>query len=85
MIQDSLYSDLVYAAEVDDNGRTIEPNLYTKDINLDSNQIDAFFNSDNVIIDIEMNTSNTENSSVKLYTDYEIFFSLGALININSN
>ncbi|MAJ98975.1 MAG: hypothetical protein CBE48_000795 [Flavobacteriales bacterium TMED288] len=85
LIQDSLYSDLVYAAEVDDNGRTIEPNLYTKDINLDSNQIDAFFNSDNVIIDIEMNTSNTENSSVKLYTDYEIFFSLGALININSN
>ena len=84
LIQDSLYSDLVYAAEIDDNGRTIEPNLYSKDINLDSNQIDAFFNSDNVIIDIEMNTSNTENSSVKLYTDYEIIFSNLAK-HLNSN
>lgn len=79
-VHDSLVFDLLQAAEVDENGRTIQAHVYDSSIGLDSDQIDALFNSNQALLDIKLNSYDYENSAIRLYTDYQFVISAGVLL-----
>ena len=83
LVLDSLDVEILDAAEVDEDGRTISANIYDSNIILDSGQIDALFNSNRVLLDIKMNSYDYENTAVKLYTDYQFKIAVGAILELN--
>tara|TARA_B100000963_G_scaffold9030_1_gene7132 strand:- start:1486 stop:3576 length:2091 start_codon:yes stop_codon:yes gene_type:complete len=83
LVLDSLDVQILDAAEVDEDGRTISANIYDSNITLDSGQIDALFNSNRAILDIKMNSYDHENTAIKLYTDYQIKIAVGAIFELN--
>jgi len=83
LILDSLDVEMLDAAEVDEDGRTISANIYDSNIVLTSGQIDALFNSNRALLDIRMNSYDNENTAVKLYTDYEFKIAVGAILGLN--
>ena len=82
-VLDSLDVELLDAAETDENGRTIAPNIYDSNVSLSSSQIDALINSNRLLLDITMNSFDNQNSAVRLYTDYQFNISLGAILELN--
>ena len=82
-VLDSLDIEILDAAEVDEDGRTITANIYDSNITLDSGQIDALFNSNRALLDIKMNSYDYENTAVKLYTDYQFKIAVGAILELN--
>lgn len=83
LILDSLDIEMLDAAEVDEDGRTILANIYDSNIILNSGQIDALFNSNRALLDIKMNSYDNENTAVKLYTDYQFKIAVGAILELN--
>ena len=83
-VLDSLNLDLLDAAEVDLNGRTIAPNIYERNIQLNSDQIDALFNANRALLDIRMNSYDYENVAVRLYTDYELVIDVGVILELKT-
>ena len=83
LVLDSLDVQILDAAEVNEEGRTISANIYDSNITLDSGQIDALFNSNRVLLDIKMNSYDNENTAVKLYTDYQFKIAVGAILELN--
>ena len=83
LVHDSLDIQILDAAEVNEDGRTITANIYDINITLDSGQIDALFNSNRVLLDIKMNSYENENTAVKLYTDYQFKITIGAILELN--
>lgn len=77
---DSLEVDLLKAAEVDDHGKTIAPEIYTTEISLDSDQIDALFDANQILLDIKIASYDFENKAVRLYTNYTIEIDAGVRI-----
>ena len=82
-VLDSLEFDLLEAAEVDENGKTQAPNNYTTTFELDSDQVDALNNANQALLDIRMNSYDTENQAVKLYADYEFVIKAGVILQLN--
>ncbi len=83
LILDSLDVEMLDAAEVDEDGRTISANIYDSNIILNSGQIDALFNSNRALLEIKMNSYDNENTAVKLYTDYQFKIAVGAILEVN--
>ena len=83
LILDSLDVEMLDAAEVDEDGRTISANIYDSNIILNSGQIDALFNSNRALLDIKMNSYDNQNTAVKLYTDYQFKIAVGAILDLN--
>ena len=83
LILDSLDVEMLDAAEVDEDGRTISANIYDSNIILNSRQIDALFNSNRALLDIKMNSYDNENTAVKIYTDYQFKIAVGAILELN--
>ena len=83
LVLDSLDVEMLDAAEVDEDGRTISANIYDSNIILNSGQIDALFNSNRALLDIKMNSYDNENIAVKLYTDYQFKIAVGAILELN--
>ena len=83
LILDSLDIEILDAAQVDEDGRTMSANIYDSNIILNHAQIDALFNSNRALLDIKMNSHDNENSAVKLYTDYQFNISAGAIFELN--
>jgi len=83
LILDSLDVEMLDAAEVDEDGRTISANIYDRNIILNSGQIDALFNSNRALLDIKINSYDNENTAVKLYTDYQFKIAVGAILELN--
>ena len=83
LILDSLDVEMLDAAEVDEDGRTISANIYDSNIILNSGQIDALFNSNRALLDIKMNSYDNQNTAVKLYTDYQFKIAVGAILELN--
>lgn len=80
LILDSLNFELLQAAPVDENDIVNEPILFETKIKLTSNQFDALLNSNRALLDLRMNSYDTENTAIKLYTDYEFVIDAGVLI-----
>jgi len=60
------------------------PHVYDSNVELDSDQIDALFNSNQALIDITLNSYDYENTAVRLYTDYQFIISAGVLLELKS-
>jgi hypothetical protein len=82
VVFDSLKIELLEAASVDENGRSIEPRVYNSNISLNSGQFDALFNANQTILDIRMKSYDVENTAIKLYTDYEFIIDAGVIIEL---
>ena len=80
LILDSLNFDLLQAAPVDENDIVNEPIHFETKIKLSSNQFDALLNSNRALLNLRMNSYDTENTAIKLYTDYEFVIDAGILI-----
>jgi len=81
-VLDSLNLELLEAAQVDENGRTITANIYDSNIDLDSDQIDALFNANRALLDIKMNSYDNQNKAVRLYTDYQFTIGVGVILEL---
>ena len=77
---DTLQVGLLQAAEVDENGKTVAPKVYSLEVDLDSDQIDALFNANQILLDMKVASYNFENQAVRLYTDYTIEIEAGLRI-----
>ena len=82
-VLDSLEFDLLEAAEVDENGKTLAPKNYTTTFELDSDQVDALNDANQALLDIRMNSYDVENRAVKLYADYEFVIKAGVILQLN--
>lgn len=82
IVLDSLNLELLEAAAVDEMGRTISPNIYETIIELDPGQIDALFNTNQALLDIQMNSFDNQNSAIRLYTDYEFIIDVGVIVEL---
>ena len=82
IVLDSLNLELLQAAGVDEMGRTISPNIYETIIELDPGQIDALFNTNQALLDIQMNSFDNQNSAIRLYTDYEFIIDVGVIVEL---
>lgn len=82
VVFDSLKIELLEAAPVDENGRTIEPIIYESNFGINANQFDAIVNSNSTILDIRMNSYNNELTAIKLYTDYEFIIDAGIIVEL---
>ena len=83
-ILDSLNFDLLEAAAVDENGRTIEAHIYDSNVELNADQIDALFNANRALLDIKMNSYDYENTAVRLYTDYQFVIGAGVILELKT-
>ncbi|MDB2443057.1 hypothetical protein N9W40_03125 [Flavobacteriales bacterium] len=83
LILDSLNFELLQAAPVDENDVVNEPIQFETKVNLTSNQFDALLNSNRALLNLRMNSYDTENTAIKLYTDYEFVIDAGVLIQTN--
>ena len=77
---DTLQLGLLQAAEVDENGKTVAPKVYSLEVDLDSDQIDALFNANQILLDMKVASYDFENQAVRLYTDYTIEIEAGLRI-----
>ena len=77
---DTLQVGLLQAAEVDENGKTVAPKVYSLEVDLDSDQIDALFNANQILLDMKVASYDFENQAVRLYTDYTIEIEAGLRI-----
>jgi hypothetical protein len=77
---DTLQVGILKAAKVDDNGKTIAPEVYPLEIDLDSDQIDALFNANQLLLDLKLASYDYKNKAVRLYTDYTIEIEAGVRI-----
>jgi hypothetical protein len=84
VVLDSLNFDLLEAASVDEDGRTIEPKIYNSNVELNANQIDALFNANQALLDIRMNSYDYENTAVRLYTDYQFVIGAGVILELKT-
>ena len=84
MVFDSLKIVLLDAAPVDENGRTIEPLVYESNFGITANQFDAIINSNRTILDIRMNSYDSENVAIKLYTDYQFIIDAGIIVELKT-
>ena len=84
LVLDSLNMELLEAAAVDEEGRTITANVFETNIVLDADQIDALFNSNRALLDIKMNSYDSENTAVRLYTDYELIIGAGVILELKT-
>ena len=82
VVFDSLKIELLEAAPVDENGRTIEPIVYGSNFAITANQFDAIVNSNSTILDIRMNSYDSEYSAIKLYTDYQFIIDAGIIVEL---
>jgi hypothetical protein len=82
LVLDSLNIGLLQAAEVDETGKTKEPRIYNSNISINASQFDALLNSNKTIIDIRMSSYDSDNTAIKLYTDYEFVIDAGVLIDL---
>ena len=78
-VLDSINLDILEAAAVDEMGRTISPNVYERLIQMDEDQIDALFNANQVLLNIQMNSFDNQNLAIRLYTDYEFIIDAGVI------
>ena len=83
LVLDSIDVEMLDAAEVDEEGRTISANIYDSNIVLNSGQIDALFNSNRALLNMKINSYDNQNTAVKLYTDYEFKIAVGAILELN--
>ena len=83
LVLDSIDVEMLDAAEVDEEGRTISANIYDSNMVLNSGQIDALFNSNRALLNMKINSYDNQNTAVKLYTDYEFKIAVGAIIELN--
>ena len=81
-VLDSIKLDLLEAAAVDEIGRTITPNIYESLIEMDDGQIDAIFNANQVLLNIQMNSFENQNLAIRFYTDYEFVIDAGVIIEL---
>jgi len=77
---DTLQVGILKAAKVDDNGKTMAPEVYPLEIDLDSDQIDALFNANQLLLDLKLASYDYKNKAVRLYTDYTIEIEAGVRI-----
>ena len=84
VVFDSLKIVLLDAAPVDENGRTIEPLVYESNFGITANQFDAIINSNRTILDIRMNSYDSENVAIKLYTDYQFIIDAGIIVELKT-
>jgi hypothetical protein len=84
VVFDSLKIALLDAAPVDENGRTLEPLVYESDFGITANQFDAIINSNRTILDIRMNSYDSENVAIKLYTDYQFIIDAGIIVELKT-
>ena len=82
IVLDSLKVDLLQAAQVDETGKTIEARIYDSNISITSGQFEALLNSNKTILDIRMNSYDSDNTAIKLYTDYEFVIDAGILVEL---
>ena len=82
LVLDSLNIGLLQAAEVDETGKTKEPKIYNSNISINASQFDALLNSNKTILDIRMSSYDSDNTAIKLYTDYEFVIDAGVLIDL---
>jgi len=75
---DQFSSSLITAAEVNAQGRVIQPATSLVTFELDRNRIDNVLQSDKVAVTAILNTSNNGSIPVKIYTDYKIDVKLSA-------
>ena len=77
--------NIISPAIVDEQGYVIEPVLNSGLITLSKSEINSFLNTNKIIVDISLSTSNnvTENQYVKLYSDYECVLKMGVEIELN--
>jgi len=81
-VLDTLNVDLLEAAPVDQIGRTISPNIYDSLIELDAEQIDALFSSNQALLEVRMNSYDNENTAIRLYNDYEFVIDAGVIVEL---
>lgn len=81
-VLDSIKLDLLEAAAVDEIGRTITPNIYESLIEMDDGQIDAIFNANQVLLNVQMNSFENQNLAIRFYTDYEFVIDAGVIIEL---
>jgi len=77
--------NIISPAIVDEQGYVIEPVLTSGLITLSKSEINSFLNTNKIIVDISLSTSNNvaENQYVKLYSDYECVLKMGVEIELN--
>ena len=69
---DSLFIDLLLAAQVDENGKVSESTESNTEVSLDQNRINNIENSNQIIISAKLSTTNNGQQAVKLYLDYSL-------------
>lgn len=84
---DGIKLDLLTAAPVDGGGRVTQKMTSDGSITFTSDKIDGLLKSNKLRINATLNTSNNGQTSVKLYTDYdlEIQFAVETSLNIDLN
>ena len=80
-------NNVIDAALVDQEGYVTETVLSSGFVYMSSSEISNFLNSNKMIIDITLSTSNSneEDQYVKLYSDYECILKVGIEIQVNLN
>jgi len=81
-VLDSLNVELLEAAEVDENDRTITAKVFETNIVLDADQVDALFNANRALLDIKMHSYDSGNTAVRFYTDYEFIVGIGVILEL---
>lgn len=81
-VLDSLNFDLLEAASVNPTGQTIAARIYDNTIEFHANQIDALFESNQVVLDIRMNSFDSENTAIRLYTDYQFIIDAAVIVDL---
>lgn len=82
IVLDSLVVDLLQAAAVDETGKTIAPSVYDSHVSINADQFEAMLNANQTILDIRMNSYDSDNFAIKLYTDYEFIIDAGVIIEL---
>jgi hypothetical protein len=82
---DSLELDLIESAEINTEGKVVNPSYLNYSIQLNEEKYLNIIDANQVIINVEFSSYEFENTSVKLYTDYEINIGMGILSELNTN
>ena len=82
---DSLELDLIESAEINMDGKVENPSYLNYSIQLNEEKYLNIIEANQVIINVEFSSYEFENTSVKLYTDYEINIGMGILSELNTN
>ena len=82
---DSLELDLIESAEINMDGKVENPSYLNYSIQLNEEKYLNIIEANQVIINVVFSSYEFENTSVKLYTDYEINIGMGILSELNTN